>query len=87
MWVKRRRWGSEVIAGQANLFFPLGSRPRFTFGSIPRNGSAGRYIAFVCSKNPDFVRTATVREPFHGCGSRDASLRALETRHADDACA
>jgi hypothetical protein len=23
MWVKRRRWGSEVIAGQANLFFRL----------------------------------------------------------------
>jgi hypothetical protein len=23
MWVKRRRWGSELIAGQANLFFRL----------------------------------------------------------------
>ena len=44
----------------------------FTSGSIPRNGSAGKYIAFVCSKNPDSVRSPRVREPsawmqFPGC--------------------
>jgi len=70
--VKRRRWGSELIAGQANLFFAW-LKAAFTSGSIPRTGSPGKYIAFVCSKNPDSRAFAE--------GSRTVCMDAIPGMH------
>jgi hypothetical protein len=63
MWVKRRRWGSELIAGQANLFFRL---------------AQGRVHVWVDPKKWQRWEIPRVRRGFanrlHGCNSRNASM-------------
>jgi hypothetical protein len=72
MWVKRRRWGSEVIAGQANLFFRL-AQGRVHVWVDPKKWQRWEVYCFRLLQEPRFCA--------YGEGSRTVFMDAIPGMH------
>ena len=72
MWVKRRRWGSELIAGQANLFFCL-AQGRVHVWVDPKKWQRWEIYCFRLLQEPRFRAFAE--------GSRTVCMDAIPGMH------
>jgi hypothetical protein len=72
MWVKRRRWGSELIAGQANLFFRL-AQGRVHVWIDPKKWQRWEIYCFRLLQEPRFRAFAE--------GSRTVCMDAIPGMH------
>jgi hypothetical protein len=75
MWVKRRRWGSELIAGQANLFFRL-AQGRVHVWVDPKKWQRWEIYCFRLLQEPRFC--------VYGEGSRTVWMDAIPGMHLCD---
>src|ERR1700738_2382624 len=74
-----RRAGKSVLS--------LGARPRSRLGRSQEMAALGAILLSFAPRTQILCVRRRFANCFYGCDSRDASLRALETRHANDACA